>query len=489
MIDHGANAHQLLWFPVQKDAKDRSEAQGGMFIFSRDKQRGHIKGTEPTKEFATCSLTVIHKYMYSREHAQQRNVYEILRDSYPDGSPVPSKLHVDVDINEADCDDFAERGRRFHAAFLPDLREFLAATVDSDFADEAKTPMLCMDSTTPTKFSMHYVMGGIMFTRNWHVGALMRRFCLHVIEKYGAPEVSDNPYFFHSKRAKFIVDGRSATFAIDLGIYTTNRAFRMLGNCKFTKNNMLIPEGMDRAQQYSRKFTLQELLNSIVQDPVLAEKCKIYSMTEPDGTEARSRSVSRVRIFATPLSTGPAARLLERTPDAGQRAKSQSTEQVVIVPPKTAEAFCRLLHELHPQVSLAPGNVKYKPLEGKFIVPHARNSFYCFTACRNHTTAPNFFVVSCMDGTYNQLCLKTGCNASANPHKPWPMPPAMRAIADEYLAKPACSGSPGIGLASVFGMVSDVEQMIPEGYVGTQEINDAPDDIMECLAMDLPPSQ
>lgn len=479
MVEHGADNVQQPWFATQEPAMQRSRDFKGMFVFSRDKRKGWVPGTEPVKQYTSRSLRAIYRYMYTRKEAWHRCVYEILRATYPDGTPVASKLNVDVDISSDDCDDFMERGWRFHEHFLPDLRAFLAKTLDEDFADESKTPMVVMDSTTPKKFSLHYVLGGAMFENNYHAGAMMRTFRAHVIEKYGPPETPGHPYFFLKKDAKYLVDGSAYSFAVDLSIYTINRAFRMLGNCKFSKKVMLIPLGTPREQQYTRVFSFEEFRASVVQDPVLAETCKIFAVTELDGSLPRSHSVSRTKIEREGQDTAAKrGRVLSADEMRRPRAQGIDREAIVRVPHDVAENLCRALHTLLPKVSLLPGRIKYKAHLGEFVVPQAQASAYCYVAGREHSSSASYVVVSCLRGTYEARCHKMGCydksrQSNANVRE-WSMPEALRATVDGFLASASSSGQRPIAVGGVFALVLEAERTMPAGYAHEPNAEDDP---------------
>ncbi len=489
MVEHGAQDRQLIWYSVQRDAMQRATDLGGMFVFSRDKRKGYKEGTEPVKQYAACSLRMIHRYMNTRAEAWHRCVYEILRGEYPDGTPVASKLNVDVDISVDDCDDFMAKGQKFHEHFVADLRAFLAQSLgEPDFLDESKTPMVVMDSSTPRKFSMHYVLGGIMFENNYHVGAMMRTFREHVIEKYGMPATTpDHPYFFSKKAVTCTVDGRAESFAVDLAIYTVNRAFRLLGNCKFSKKVMLIPFGMDRAEQYTRTFTFDELRASIVQDPILAETCKIYSVKEMDGSVPRSQSVSRKMIVRDPsVLAERRGRILTAEEMRTPRMSTLGGETVVRVPMDVSAKLCAALQTLLPRITLSPGGVKYKAHLGEFVVPQATASLYCYLADRNHTNAASYLAVSCSRGTYTVRCHKADCLAAGmhrkQESKSWSMPEAVRIAVDGFLASVDSSGQKPVALGPICALVLDAEKKIPADYVHVPSASEEYDYV---AAMDL----
>lgn len=471
MCEHDANAHRQVWYNRQADAMAVSSRLGGMFVWSRDNRKLWVKDQEPPKEFTSCSLLVIHRYMYSsRTNPFDRNVYEIIRESNPDGSPVPSKIHLDCDISRKDLDEFVEKGRLFHETFERDLREFLVREVDPIFGDAVQTPLFCMDSSNENKFSMHYTMGGAMFCNNFHVGALMRRFRECMAEKYGEPSLgNDNPYFFKSKKKHDIVDGRVHRCVIDM-IYTRNRAFRLLGNCKYSKDTLLIPYGMDRARQRDYVFTPNDLLNALVQDPVLAAKCVIFTVEDLGGVEPRSRGSSRVLVARPGAATAGslAVRRIDLATEARRDARASSTVEQLVVPREHAQRICTELEVIHPRIQLSPFNVKYRPVQMEFIVSNMNTSMFCYIAKSCHSSAASYFVVSYTRGAYWQRCHKAGCRSRAPTLEcTWDILPKLREAIDSFLSSAACSAAKPISAEKMCTLITDVEAMIPPDYVAS----------------------
>ncbi len=486
MVDHGTQDRQVIWHSTQDPALKRSNDLKGMFVFSRDKRKGYDprKKKEPPKQYTSVSLRTIHRYMNTRDEAWHRCVYEIIRESYPDGTPVASKLNIDVDLEAEDCDDFLERGRRFHELLVPDLRVFLAKTLDEDFLDEAKTPMIVMDSTSPKKFSLHYVLGGIMFENNYHAGAMIRAFREHVIQKYGPPETPGHPYFYMKKVPRFEVDGTVWSFMLDLSIYTINRPFRMLGNCKFTKKVMMIPLGMPRSEQYTRKFTFEELRESIVQDPILAETCKIYSVRELDGSMPHSQSVSRKIIAKDDALNERRGRIL--TAEEMRKPRGPASDTGIRVPADVAKALCDVLHVLLPRVFFSPTHVKYKATQGVFVVPQTSESTYCYIINKPHSNNASYVTVSCSRGTFETRCHKATCLTMNLPPdaRTHAMPESLRRVIDGFLASASSSGHKPVALGPVFALVLDAEKKIPADYVHVP-LDDGPLDFMANMDLDM----
>lgn len=464
----GVNDATLSWSarqdPVLKTAMDA----GGMFVWARD-DRKLSNVTKGTKNYATCSLAVMRQYMFSRRSPVMRNVYEVLREKNPDGTYVASKIYIDCDLKKDECDLFDIRAKAFRDVFPTDMREFLAKYVDPDFLDEHKTPLISLDSSSSKKWSMHYIFGGIMFCNIYHVGAVVRRFRDYVIEKYGNPGTcGTNPYFYTNTQKKMITDGFSDKFIIDLGVYTRNRVFRVMGNCKAGKSSMLIPEYIPRETQHSVTFSLRQLQDSIVQDPVLALKCKIYTMEESDGSEPQSRSVSRIFVGGRGV-----ARLLKRGSPAANAPVVVASNTLVHVgfPVSVAEKLCEIVHTLHPQITLIPQGAKYRPNQMLVILNQSARCLRCLVSDRTHTSPGNYFVFDLVRGRYKQLCFKQTCRSIRESRtetacrSSWSFPPAMDTVMREFLAHSNASLFAPMLPSELASLFAHIACVMPADYV------------------------
>lgn len=460
MIDYEASVHTLPWFTTQEPAMARSDAMRGMFVWSRDDWR------TGTKQFTACSLAMIRQYMYWQEPGK-RNLYEIVRERTPDGAPVPAKIHMDCDIDREQCADFAERGRRVHAAMEGDLRAFLVEHVDAVFGDAQRTPLLCMDSSTADKFSMHYVMGGAMFYNSYHVGALMRAFREHVARKYGEPDAPGgdaNPYFFESTKHQYVVDGRRSSFVVDM-IYTRHRAFRMLGNCKYGKGVLLLPVGLDRARQGEYVFGLGDLRRALVQDPVLALSAPIFAVQNLDGSEPQSQGLSRVlRSIDGAEMRRTIARRVDLATEARLEARGGRVGEIR-VPKVHAEKICAALEELEARAQLAAHGVKYRPHEMMFIVPCQAQNKYCPIAGRYHSTSAVYYVVLYSRGEYRVRCHKSHCARRRDGPAARAIPPQLREGLDKFLRARECTARDPVDVGGLAALLVDIEAQIPADYV------------------------
>lgn len=461
----------LFWYTKQERALQISNEYGGMFVFQRDDRRLAMQG-RVAKNYTTCSLAVIRKYIYSRQNPLDRNVFEIVRVSNPDDTYVPCKIFIDCDLKAEECDDYESRGIRFHELFQKDMRDFLVENVDADYADADEIPILAMDSCDSKKWSMHYIIGGIMYLNCFHVGAVVRRFREYVIEKYGHPDTSgvDNPYFYTNLIKPFIPDGIKKFFIIDLSIYTPNRAFRLLGNCKYGKKTLLIPYGASRENQYNVVYSLSEMQSFIIQDPELAETCKIYEMTEHDGSTPRSRASSRIYI-GTKEGKASRKRLISSGGLTIPRGAKGNAAMSIPFPRSFAIEICNIVHGMLPQVFLNPMSAKYRPNLMDVIIPQKSSSLYCFTSQRVHSSNSNYFVFHLGRGEFKQLCFKATCvtRRSANAKQvaeqsQWSISPAMNLVFRDFLRREVCSLYAPVRNASILTLFRDLNTLIPIEY-------------------------
>lgn len=463
------------WYAKQDRALQKSNDMGGMFVWSRDNWKLADQGIT-AKQYTSCPLSVICGYIYARE-LRYRNVFEMMRVINPDGTYVPCKVFIDCDLKSAECADYRARGEKFHRMFLIDFREFMAAQVDVDFADPEKTPILPMDSCDQKKWSMHYIVSGIMFTNCYHVGAMIRRFRMYVIEKYGHPdEGADNPYFYVNLVKDAIVDGIKQYFIIDLSIYTPMRAFRLLGNCKYGKPTLLVPYGKssDSTLKQDYNYPLEEMLRYVVQDPILAQTCKIFSVTEHDGSTPQSMSSSRV-AGPNAIRTLRSSRVTSAAIATG-RDRASNLEQHLPLPRSIADELCGLVHGMLPQVRLNPCSAKYRPNLMDIIIGQDSGSLYCFTSERAHSSNGNYFVFHLTTGVFKQLCFKSACkgtrhrtNMRVTERTQWKLSAAMKGVMRDFLTRAACSFYAPIHTRQICTLFKDLRAMIPPDYDETVE--------------------
>jgi hypothetical protein len=156
-----------------------------------------------------------------------------------------------------------------------------------------KTRLVDLDSSTSTKFSRHWILhlpNNILFSNARHVGIFVKRFVTRLVNECKSGELkarghgllADNLLVYadddndddddnnnddkdQEKEKKLLV--RRKTHFIDLGVYTRNRIFRLLGSTKFGKpstaalriadaNQFPFPCGFDNTKFYKPEMMI-----------------------------------------------------------------------------------------------------------------------------------------------------------------------------------------------------------------------------------------
>ena len=187
--------------------------------------------------------------------------------------------------------DIAERV--LHELFDELVREFHIVYDVVDIPPDRST-LVDLDSSTPAKFSRHWILhlpGGALFPDAREAGVFVRGFVSRLMEERSNGELrsrgrdllADNLLVYTdnddaNENAENDDDdiinnnnnkGRRQTHFIDMGVYTRNRIFRLLGSTKFGKppsaalriaetNRYPFPTGFDNAKFYRPAIALGE---------------------------------------------------------------------------------------------------------------------------------------------------------------------------------------------------------------------------------------
>lgn len=213
-------------FKLQQPAIDWPRREHTLPIFAYDVNE------EATKQYCVGGYYRFFDY-YKSLTPKLRNHYELIRVD------LPCKLYVDFEIDLiSNTAGFEDGGVAWCVRFENDLRTFLYETYP-DVANADTVHFLMLDCSTKERLSRHYIVkiSDACFANNFHCGAFMRRFHRSLIVKYGQPH--QNPYFIQpphkhknkNKKSHQLASGRIC--AIDYGVYTTNRLFRICASSKF----------------------------------------------------------------------------------------------------------------------------------------------------------------------------------------------------------------------------------------------------------------
>lgn len=210
-------------------------------------------------------------------HKNRLYGYEIIRENKP------CHLHIDLDVDR----------ERFPCVNVDTIWITLENHIDKIFSaeyeiDSCDIQKHIMHSTSIAKGSMHivYNVKGYLFENNAHVGAFMR----------GVKELVEMHY---PEDITMFDEG-----FVDMGIYTRNRQFRMLGCAKF--NTMRIIKD-------SNELTLEHWVDCKVQPAHKGEK--FFHITEPDRSEPKYTSGGGGITGYVPDCIKPILQLIEAEKD------------------------------------------------------------------------------------------------------------------------------------------------------------------------------
>lgn len=224
-------------FPVQQLAFDFCDGLPGcrlrVWAFERDN-----KGR---RRYVVASYDTFWR-VYARAIRLDINLhyYEVIREQHA------SKLYFDLE---------------FHWEFNPEARpEEMVGALIASCAGMCKSTLISrtdesiveLDSTTAKKFSRHLVFQTIVFHDNIQAGDFARRAVERLTER--------NPELVLVKNS----DGRLVPF-VDLGVYTKNRCFRLIGSSKFGKAQRLLRvDGLRRDRvSVSKDLFIRSLICSV----------------------------------------------------------------------------------------------------------------------------------------------------------------------------------------------------------------------------------
>ncbi|GBF87730.1 hypothetical protein Rsub_00441 [Raphidocelis subcapitata] len=178
-------------------------------------------------------------------HAQ-RNHYEIIRQGCP--------CHLYFDLEFVPALNPGLDGSALVALLVEEVREALAAQFDAVLHPSMA---LELDSTTPQKWSRHLIirLPGLAFADNAHAGAFVRLVALRALRKAR-----------HSTAHAGLVvaaKGGGSTLAIDMGVYTRNRAFRLhLSSKAGRESHLRATPRFGGAARDPREFFFDSLITS-----------------------------------------------------------------------------------------------------------------------------------------------------------------------------------------------------------------------------------
>jgi hypothetical protein len=186
---------------------------------------------------------------YYKIKALSRHAYEIIREGFPCRAYLDLEFHIPSNSSISNGDSLTSK-------LINILRWKILELYDAPVAD---SDIFLLDSTTADKYSVHLTFHireyysqrpsqcrELLFENNIEVGKLLKAVAMDMTSSCGnlgdtehaeIVDVFGEARHIYPGFEEFWVrkkDGKRTFFA-DLGVYTKNRAFRILGSCKFGK--------------------------------------------------------------------------------------------------------------------------------------------------------------------------------------------------------------------------------------------------------------
>ena len=181
-------------------------------------------------------------YYWRKCDLKQRHYYELIREK------MPCRLYFDLEFSKASNPQISEKESHL---LLKELMEELIHEFKRIYdIDLTKDRILELDSSTESKFSCHWIVHlpkGELFADATAAGRFVRVFVARLAEGLATGQMKRDTlakYLFvrtappkrHDQHeAAKVDDMASRSCVIDLGVYTRNRLFRIMGSSKFGK--------------------------------------------------------------------------------------------------------------------------------------------------------------------------------------------------------------------------------------------------------------
>lgn len=222
-------------------------------IYTNTLKEAYTKRDGPKKIFA---FNVPCKYIVAGERTFYESVlkpmdrpkrcfFEVIEEEFP------CHLYIDLDVNL----------EKYPSMDVYNIKDMVCSHVEAGLKEHEIEERIVADSSNEKKGSLHilYKLKDVLWVDNSHVGAFMRC-CME-------------------KRVKQIPeDYETWKQFVDMGVYTRNRLFRMLGCTK---------RGQDRTKEvHDMPLTFENWRRCLVQ-PIVLSDVEELGAREPDGSEPR----------------------------------------------------------------------------------------------------------------------------------------------------------------------------------------------------------
>jgi hypothetical protein len=206
-------------------------------IFSTEKAKGK-------RRYLVGHMGRVADHILRKTDRCSRHFYELIRED------TPCRLYFDLEYSIPDNPDIPGD------ELLEELYRELADALQRQFPHLSvgfdPTCIVDLDSSTPQKFSRHWIVhlpSRALFKNSLEVGKFVKAFIQRLADQVATEQLRDRcpclqEYLFvHPAGTRKKTDGAKDTMLskktcfVDLGVYTRNRLFRLLGSSKFGKSH------------------------------------------------------------------------------------------------------------------------------------------------------------------------------------------------------------------------------------------------------------
>ena len=229
----------------KKSATSRKIKEGEHSLWSKEPRLFAFEyNNEGKRKYISAHLGRFINFYWRECDAGQRHYYELIREN------TPCRLYFDIEYSkEANPSIDDEKNEQL----LDEFFEELVIEIQNVFQLSIRiSDIIDLDSSTDTKFSRHVIVhmpNKALFQNNVQCGVFVKNFVSRLAEEVSANVMKEKGR--HTLQEHFFVQTRKIsgpdkctndrpTFKlksciVDLGVYTRNRIFRIIGSTKFGK--------------------------------------------------------------------------------------------------------------------------------------------------------------------------------------------------------------------------------------------------------------
>ena len=168
-------------------------------------------------------------HYWRKTDPNNRHYYELIQEDSP------CRLYLDLEFSKQTNSISDVEAESLLTELFEELRDELSVTYD--LAPITRADIVDLNSSTEKKFSRHWIVhlpNGVLFRHNVEVGKFMRKLISRLADLQATGQLDHRPHL-----SKYFVvqtsSAEDATCFVDLGVYTRNRLFRLLGSSKYGK--------------------------------------------------------------------------------------------------------------------------------------------------------------------------------------------------------------------------------------------------------------